>query len=103
MSKLFGCELCNCKIKKITTNNKELGTLYKNKWYCLKCVDVVMFMGDNEKPIKEKPIKTLKVNDSKIKCPKCNLEIKGNKCEKCQMINPLLVRKKKIKRKLKKK
>jgi uncharacterized protein with PIN domain len=90
----MNCSICDDKI------NKDDNYIFKNNtYYCLKCNDVLAFLED-DKPkkriIKKKPEIVI---SNLYNCIKCNEIYKGSKCNNCNMLNPLFVKKKKKKKK----
>ena len=80
-------------------------TIVDDKYCCLKCDDVRLFLEDNKKPKKEKEViikkEPLKVTNY-IKCMRCSHKYEGAICPKCNLPNPLYrsnIKRKKNKRK----
>ena len=107
------CSSCDCTIIINPENNeRNIGIEKDNKYYCIPCHEAIIFMCDidnskiikKEKPVvKEKPIvKENKISSSHIYCYKCNKPYENNKCNNCNIFNPLSIRKSKKKRKNKK-
>ena len=89
------CSNCNCDIViNSQKNEKNNGILRNNIYYCIACDEALIFMNDINK---EKPkIKENKINISHTYtcCYKCNNPYENNRCNNCNIINPLSIRKK---------
>ena len=102
------CCSCDCEII-INPENYErnLGIEKDNKYYCIPCHEALLFLCDiNENKVNKKEqtvIKKNKINSSHICCYKCNKPYENNKCNDCNIINPLSIRPSKKKKKKKKK
>jgi hypothetical protein len=97
------CSNCECDIVINPKNNeKNVGILKENKYVCIPCDDVLLFISDNKEKviIKETTIvKEDKIILSQICCFKCNKPYEDNKCKECNLINPLIIRQNKKKKK----
>jgi len=89
------------------TESKNFAVKYENKYICTGCHDVQLLFDDTPNKVSRKKIEPVKKKiivfdqSPKYTCIKCQNIYEGSKCEKCQMLNPLFVRK--IKNKKKKK
>ena len=110
---MFKCTQCNYDIY---IQNKIdgciPGSIYKNKKYCIKCLDSIYFLedimgnsDDDQSNISIKKDKPKIIPKNTIECPFCKNIMKVNQsiCLKCNKTHPLFIRKSKVKSKRKKK
>lgn len=97
------CHLCNISIS-YNEDDDNIAVKKDDLDFCLKCSEVYDFSVElDNSPVEEKIIEKPQKIVNKILCPKCKEEYNGNKCSKCDLINPLAIRKPKTKRKRRKK
>jgi len=93
------CHLCKKELENTNSENIEV-KLEDGKFICQPCHNVILLFNSDSSPPKKLIEKKI---EPKIKsvaiCVFCKSEYDGNKCLKCNKINPLLQRKKKKKKK----
>ena len=105
------CNICkeNIVLNNDSSNNiicsRNFAVKFNDTYICTACNDAQMLFLDKPKIRRKKSEKKLQVIKKEITytCIKCKHVYKGSKCDKCNMINPLFVRKSKKKKKKKKK
>ena len=109
------CEICKVEIlnpesTKENINSKNIAVKVGSSYLCLPCSEVSYFLLEEpDKEVSKKVTKTVKddkknlsKNTNVYECIRCKNIYEGNKCNSCQMPNPLFMRtKKKTKRKKK--
>jgi hypothetical protein len=109
---IMKCDNCNELLHDSNSNNNIINSknfavkLNNGKIVCTACSDSISFINDlSDTKIRDIPKKQTIIikTESKIMCINCNEIYSGNKCPKCQTINPLTIRKKKKKKKKKEK
>jgi len=100
------CNICHETIivpdgEKLVTDSRNIAVRDGDKIICLACSESLMLFDDKPRQIKPKPKPPPKKEPPKYKCLKCQNLYEGNKCNQCQTMNPLFIRKGKSRRKKK--
>ena len=108
------CKICDIEINfddTNTTDNRCIGVMHNDEPYCIPCHEVIIFMDDKHKKLRNAPIESKRIVQKSVSktiycCMKCNdiLTTQNPTCLKCNWTHPLLKRPmKKLKKKKKKK
>ena len=105
------CNICNVtiEISSDNVNERNIAILKNDVYVCLPCSDVIDFMDTPKKKQISKNTnndvkKDVKKENKKpvlFFCNNCKINYEGKNCHKCNMTNPLYLRKKKIGKKKK--
>ena len=89
------CSICSTSIILNPTNNeRNVGSEKDGEYYCIPCHEAVLFMsdtlGEKKKIYKEPIVKNISnIGKSVCCCYKCGKPYENNKCNDCNILDPL--------------
>lgn len=88
----YNCK-ANISINDENKDNRTIAVLHKEKYYCLPCHEVLIFICDDSKKVKIKEQEKPKQTVNHYSCMKCkkHLSVTNPKCEECNFTHPLLI------------